>query len=144
MSQVWHLKTVFTGREEFRLLHYHSKKMQFPIITPQNTDSTSEGRCDCSTESWALSLAFTVLACWEGNFMALLEFAPCFREVRHSWGYSSWGSPWVSSRGSTHTSPTPGPHGDREVAQVKERNQETELLNFFGEEDSLSFCNKIP
>lgn len=76
--------------------------------------------------------------------MALLEFAQCFRGVRHSWGCSPWSSPVVSSRCSTHTLPTPGAHGDREAARLKEKNQGNELLNFSGEEDSLSFCNKIP
>lgn len=90
---------------------------------------------------WAAQLpqAFTVLVCWEGSVMALLEFAPCFREVRHSWGCS----PGVSSRCSAHTLPTPGAHGDREAAQLSEKNQENEFLNFF-EEDFSSFCNKIP
>lgn len=31
-----------------------------------------------------------------------------------------------------------------EAAQLQEKNQENELLNSFGEEDSSSFCNKIP
>lgn len=94
-----------------------------------------------SWTGWAAQLpqASTALACWEGNVMALLEFAPCFREVRHSWGCS----PRVSSRCSAHTLPTPGAHGDREAAQLSEKNQENEFLNF-SEEDFSSFCNKIP
>lgn len=38
----------------------------------------------------------------------------------------------------------PGAHGDGEASQLKERSQENEVLDFFGKEDSLSFCNKIP
>lgn len=74
--------------------------------------------------------------------MALLEFAPCFSEIRHSWGCSPGGSPGVSSRCSAHTLPTPGAHGDREAAQLQEKNQENEFFNFF--EEDFSSIQKNP
>lgn len=74
--------------------------------------------------------------------MALLEFT-LFQGSEAQLGCSPGGSPVASSRCLAHTLPNPGAHGDREAAQPQ-KNQENELFNFFGEEDSSSFCNKIP